>query len=281
MREKDMKKNLSGLMVAAGIVASAFFVASPASADIIFDKSLGISAQGFGAAPRLLTVQTTGTESGCASDNGGALALGSGSCISDASVTQGNGYTNLGGDENNGPNQNGLGDLSGFTDANQIVIIYNPSQTGNLPGTDIQDLTLKFYDASGNLIISVDGGCGTASNCLGTASDPLFFASAGFNLGNGGTGYALVLDATQAGLVDTACGPNLSLCTTLTAEATILNANDGPDSFRLVNISEVCTIGLDCPNPQNVPEPITLSLFGAGLIGAAAARGLRRKAKTA
>jgi hypothetical protein len=125
----------------------------------------------------------------------------------------------------------------------------------------------------------VDGGCG--SSCTNTSADSLFFASAGFNLGNGGTGYALVLDATQQALVDAACGPNLSLCTTLAAEATILNANDGPDSFRLVNISEVCTIGVDCPGTQNVPEPITLSLFGAGLAGAAAARRLRRKAKAA
>jgi hypothetical protein len=275
-----MKAKLSSLMVVAGIAASALFVASPASADIIYHSELGISAQGFGAAPRLLTVQIggAGTESGCVSDNGGAFAKGSGSCIADASVTTGNGYTNLGGNEHNGPT-NSLGDLSGFTDATQIVIIYNPSQTGNLPGTDIQDLTLKFYDASGNQLIAVDGGCG--ASCTNTSADSLFFGGAGFNLGNGGTGYALMLDATQAALVNAACGPNLSLCTTLAAEATILNANDGPDSFRLVNISEVCTIGVDCPNPENVPEPITLSLFGAGLIGAAAARGLRRKAKAA
>jgi hypothetical protein len=117
--ESTMKKTLIGTFAAALLA----FGASPAAADIIFDKTLGISAQGFGAAPRLLTVQLggAGTESGCASDNGGTLALGSGSCIADASVTDGNGYTNLGGNEHNGPT-NSLGDLSGFTDANQIVI---------------------------------------------------------------------------------------------------------------------------------------------------------------
>ena len=39
----------------------------------------------------------------------------------------------------------------------------------------------------------------------------------------------------------------------------------------------------NCPDchTENVPEPLTLSLFGVGLLGAAAARGLRRKAKVA
>ncbi len=41
--------------------------------------------------------------------------------------------------------------------------------------------------------------------------------------------------------------------------------------------------GPGCPDchVENIPEPLTLSLFGAGLIGAAAARRLRRKAKAA
>ena len=49
------------------------------------------------------------------------------------------------------------------------------------------------------------------------------------------------------------------------------------------NSAGISEQGPNCPDchVENVPEPITLSLFGAGLIGAAAARGLRRKAKAA
>ena len=71
--------------------------------------------------------------------------------------------------------------------------------------SDIEDITLKFYNAANQLIISIDGGCGTA--CTGTASDPLYFGDTGTNLGNGGVGFVLQLDATQAAAVNAACWP--------------------------------------------------------------------------
>ena len=108
---------------------------------------------------------------------------------------------------------------------------------------------------------------------LGYAS--LFFGDTGTNLGNGGTGFALVLDAFEAAAVNAACGASLSGCITMAAETTIWNANDGPDSFFLFRSNGVtsCTPGVDC----DLPEPITLSLFGAGLAGAVAVRRRRRK----
>src|SRR5689334_12941785 len=195
-----MKKTLIGTFAAALLA----FGASPAAADIIFDSSITALAQGFGAKPRLLTVQTgqTATESACDSNVGGALSQ---TCSGTDATFQGNGTIDAGGNDVSVVNKNSLANLSsyGITDATEIVLVYNPSQTGKNPQIDIQDITLKFYDASNNLVISVDGGCGTS--CTGTASDPLFFANAGTNLGNGGTGFALVLDATQAAAVDAAC----------------------------------------------------------------------------
>jgi hypothetical protein len=64
------------------------------------------------------------------------------------------------------------------------------------------------------------------------------------------------------------------LCTTTGETTTCLQSS---------NSGSISEQGPGCPDchTENVPEPITLSLFGVGLAGAAAARGLRRKAKAA
>jgi len=255
--------------------------ASSASADIVFDSSIVALGQGFGAVPRLLTVQYSGKgvagalESACDSNVAGALSTTTCSGL-DASF-QGNGLIDTGGSNVNGP-KNSLVNLAGagITNAQSILLVYNPSQTGVDPTTDILDITLKFYDANNNLVISIDSGCG--NTCAFDNTDPLFFGDTGVNLGNGGTGFGLVIDATQQAAINAACGLNFSGCITMAAETTIWNANDGPDSFFLFNLNGVtsCTPGVDCPA---VPEPITISLFGAGLAGAAAL--YRRRKRTA
>jgi len=259
-------------LVAFAAVALFTLATPPASANIIRDTGTSALAQGFGNVPRLLTVQTgpTATESACDANVGGTLVTtGAGSCRTTDATFQGNGYINTGGQDVNpsgASDKNSLANLAalGITNATQIRLLYNPSQTNPGDATDIQDLTLRFYNSSNTEVLAIDGGCGTQANCLGTASDPLFFANTGTNLGNGGVGFVLTLDAAQAAQVNLICGANLAGCSTLTAETTILNGNDGPDSFTLFSSSLA------------VPEPTSLAIFGAALAGLGVIRRRRR-----
>src|SRR5205814_3527498 len=182
---------------------------------------------GFGAVPRVLTVQSgpTITESACNANSGGALLQGAGACQGDATIAP-NGLSNTAGQDVTGDPKNAVINLAsaGITNAGQIVLIYNPSEQGGGtdPATDIHDITLKFYNSSNALVASVDGGCGTS--CTDTASDSLFFGDTGVNLGNGGTGFALVLDAAQVLALNAACGAAATTfgnCVTLAGETTI------------------------------------------------------------
>src|SRR5438045_9648887 len=95
-----------------------------ASANIIVDQSITALGQGFGANPRLLTVQESGaqttTESGCVSFTS---ATGANACDHHDATFQPNGVIPDGGSENNGPNKNNVGILSplAITTPTQIV----------------------------------------------------------------------------------------------------------------------------------------------------------------
>ena len=266
--EKKMKRaRVGSLVVVVTAVATVLLAlaSQPATASIVQDTSISVVGQGFGAVPRLLTVQNTGNpsspEAACNSflttttlvqTCGGAdatiapngyivtLAVGDGT-VSPAGDTAKNNVVSL--------------SSLGITSASQILLVYNPSQTGADPGTDIKDITLKFYNASGTLIASVDGGCGSAAGCLGSASDPLNFANTGTNLGNGAVGFVLALDAAQAAALNAACGGTLAGCNFVTAEVTIFGSNDGPDSFTLISRAIAA------------PEPSSLILLGTALAG--------------
>lgn len=221
-----------------------------ASASLIYDSMLNISAQGFGNVPRDLTIQATGqnktgTESGCVSAVGGVFAGGPASCVSDALVHDGNSWTNAGGDEVNplaDDQKFGIPTLSslGITNPGQIWVLFNATEPSG-DGANVVDLTLKFYGANG-LLAAVDGSHNFAS------TEP----------GNGKAGFVFVIDAPeQLWLTGNVFNlPNFGNIY-LALEATVSDIAGGPESFVI----------LKDPTITQVPEPASIVLFAAGLAG--------------
>ncbi len=241
-------------VVIKALAVAAFILPQIASASLVFDADIRATAQGFGNAPRDLTLQATGqaaTESGCVGvSNTGAITFGT--CVSDASVFAGNGVTNLNGTaampnplaDNQKYGIPTIGSL-GITSASQIGVLFNPTEPGG-DSIDVIDVTLKFYTSDGMFLGAIDGQHSFAS------SDP----------GNGVAGFTFVVDAAQQGFVNSLLAAG-GAGTTLALEATIGNFAGGPDSFLIFNTNGP---GVD------VPEPATIALLGLGMLGFAASR---------
>jgi len=156
-----MRRVLQIALATAAIVTAT----TPASASLVYDSTIFVTAQGFGNVPRDLTVDVNGQnhiESGCVSVGaGGAFALGSNSCILDTSVHDGNGVANTGGDEPNPHADNqkyGIPTLTevGWASAADIGLLFNAIEpAGN--AITVNDITLKFYDANGLFLAAIDG----------------------------------------------------------------------------------------------------------------------------
>lgn len=239
--------------------AGAILAATVAPASIIFDTSIDITGQGFGNAPRLLTLQEKGNgdnrESGCvAAGSGGSISFGSGACISDpnARLFQGNGFANMGGDEVQPQADNQkfgvptLGEL-GFVDASDIGLLFNAIEPSG-DGVVIDDVTLKFFDDDGTLLAAVDGSHTFDSTLPG----------------NGNAGFVFTIDTTQQAFLDSTIFnlPDFSDIR-ISLESTISDAQAGPESFLVFN-----TMRSGVP----VPAPAALGLFALAAAGLMARR---------
>jgi hypothetical protein len=256
-------------LVFAGVSAVAIGAfAAPASANIIYDSSINITGQGFGNAPRLLTLQEKGNgdniESGCVrAGAGGSISFGAGACIGDpsAGLFQGNGKANVGGDEVQPQADNqkfGVPTLAelGFRDASDIGLLFNAIEPGG-DGVSIDDVTLKFYDTSGSLLAAIDGSHQLSSTFPG----------------NGNAGFVFTVDATQQAFLNSAIFnlPNFSDIR-IALESTISNAQAGPESWLAFNTGR--SGGSSGGTP--VPAPAGLGLFALAALGLAAKRRRRK-----
>ena len=250
-------------LAAAAAATACFALPQAASASIIYDSSILITGEGFGNDPRLLTEQETGNgddiESACVSAGaGGSIGFGSGSCIGDSRVFQGNGFTNTAGDEVNPQADNQkygiptLGEM-GFQDASDIGLLFNATEPSG-DGVNIEDVTLKFYGDDGSLLAAIDGSHEFDDT----------------NPGNGVAGFTFVVDqAQQDYLNSTIFGlPDFSDIR-IALESTISDAQGGPESWLAVNLGRSSTGGTP------VPAPAGLGLFALAAAGLIAGRGKR------
>ena len=258
-------------LLAGAIAAAAFAAPQMASASIIYEAPIYDTGTGFGNEPRLLTVQergprANGTESACVGVSGGQTSVGSGNCISDGQVFQGNGVTNEGGDEVN-PAREGnkydtptIGEL-GFNGAEDIGLIFNATDpAGN--SIIIDDVTLKFYLGDA-LIAAIDGSM-------------TFDAT---EAGNGVAGFLLSVDEEQQAYLNSTvfCLGNFG-DVRLALETTISGAAGGPESFYATNLNRTPTStgSTGSTGGTPVPAPAGLGLFALGALGLLARR--RRRA---
>lgn len=225
-----------------------------ANASLLQNGQIDLGAQGFGNAPRLLTIQGKGNssfESGAIGISGGSMvALTPG--IADASVYLGNGVQNMGGDTVNPLDGNKfgiptLGSLNWMSGAD-VRLVFNAVEPGG-DGLTVNDVTLKFYNGD-TVIAAIDGNFSLASTITG----------------NGSSGFLIEVDPMQQTFLNGAVfamsgysGFRIAL------ESTISGASGGPESFSAISA---------------VPEPETYAMLlsGLGLLGFAARR---RKQKSA
>lgn len=245
---------LKAISVAAGAVASlAFAMPQTAAASLLYDSTIQASAQGFGNAPRDLTLQATGQsdsfESGAVGVGvGGGITFGS--PIADASVHDGNGVTTQSGvDDLPNPLADDqkygiptIGSL-GITSASQIGVLFNATENGG-DSINVLDVTLKFYSSTGTLLGAIDGSQNFASSLAG----------------NGVAGFTFTVSPDEQAYVNGLLATGGS-GTRLALEGTITDFSGGPESFLVYNLA---------PIPE--PETYALMLAGLGAVGFMAKR---------
>jgi hypothetical protein len=247
-----MKKELKLSLLAASLLA----VWGGANASLVQNGTVDLTGQGFGNAPRLLTIQATGsanTESGAIGISNGTL-VGLTPGISDSLVAGGNGITNAGGNTANPLSDNqkfGIPTLSelGWTSGANVGLLFNATEPGG-DGLNVTDVTLKFYNGN-NVVTAIDGNFSLAS------TEP----------GNGKAGFLISVDQAQQQVLNNTVFNQQGFGNyRIALESTITGVGGGPESYSALGVQPA------------VPEPQTyaMMLAGLGLLGFARIRRNRR-----
>ncbi len=220
---------------------------APTKADLVYIGQALTSGQGFGNAPRLITIQATGhseTESGSIGIVNGvinALSIG----ISSGNVNSSNGVTNSGNNlvgQVTNTNFHSIPTLASlnWNDASDIRLLFNAAESGGRDGSEIEikDMTLKFYNGN-TVIAAIDGGHEFETTIQGVGKS-------GFLFGVKGTNQLNDLNST---VFNVAGSGNFRIA----MEATIKDASGGPESFSAVAAA--------------VPEPSTWAIMLLGFAG--------------
>jgi len=250
-----MTHHLKKLRIGFPLLVCAMAGIQTASASLILETFQEFSGTGLGTVPTIVTFQSNGFETGCVGQSGVVgSALVAGVCSSGGDTKTGNSQSQL-------QPLSAAGITTGAAGAANFGLIYNAVQPAGGPLT-VTDIRVAFYSSAGAFLYQTSG-----LFCEGSAGGPVVPSGSGCLLtftqqGTGNSGFLVTLDAAQqaAAVAAGAFSSTSNLVGASSAAGTTgAPSAGGSETIFLANAGAA--------PPQAIPEPITLFLSGAGLLG--------------